>query len=1001
MPLFIEHLIDPDQDHRWAIQVMQHALSLHSHLPLRLFDRKKIKPLFSSEFYWDNGAHNNLMAILNKLTEKNIKDLDNRKLSPWVTIPSNIHPLIRYLRVHSFWRAAEQYLVCNWLHSLNGTSSTINYFHKSMCISACHLEIENINNFDGFLVVGPLFMPPEIESDEIFLNENIKLFVSSLMSSLRNRKIKGRYVKQEMELLGTSRGWISESSLIDKTEFLGNLIKNLFSMECEIPNEINLERCTYNSIAQLFFLFHRPEFKIIIKNFDRKATKAIFFNLVQVSQENLKFLNENYVLKFKNNKFMIKESQLLENRRIWIEYNEKSSAVSQSDQFLVKSFDNSWQDLIFSYATLHHGYTNDTLMRFWNWLNDEFGLVSATSTESKNDDAVPMYQRIAREITLLFTADVCTIYLYNYSFKILEHQVSTFQEKLVDTARRDWTRALKEVMKKAAEDITGELRKKSICYRCADKKQSRFCRAWDEKNNRSYPENEPFLNPDPNLDHKPYKSVIAVPMIVNRRLFGVLEIAGFSPYQFRFANLNLAQHVGNVLGAFLHHKEVLAALHGLSKVILDHRVDDKVKFDKICEEFAKFFFADAAVFYKSKSGEQGVYELAGWHNREHLDQSKNKLENLNEEVDDSPLMIALKSGEWRTINTIKELKRKWPGWINKFINRQDLWQFDWQVGIPVRISHGISEKINLGGLYLYYRNHPKEENVRPLLEGWELTVKFLADYVALLVEAMESQKKMLQSHMIQHMLRHELKQTVESVSQTAKDIVQFIRRNSQKLPKTISEEVRCKYKDLSSSQKLLREMIDMLQVESFEKLVTHGLDPVLYLVTEGGKIKINESTERINIHNLFKELWEGVNNNKENSGKKISYEFSGPNSDYSIKANKRVVRLIFDNLFINAAKYSINGSHIEARIDDKPEYSIIIHLLNQAPSLSHGEYDSIFKYRFRGSNVGRKKGDGLGLTVAKRLCQVLNGTLKVDIKEIDDGNSNFDFQVILPKILQV
>jgi signal transduction histidine kinase len=572
---------------------------------------------------------------------------------------------------------------------------------------------------------------------------------------------------------------------------------------------------------------------------------------------------------------------------------------------------------------------------------------------------------------------------------------------LVDIERRNWSNELKNVMDKAALDPIE--RKKSICYRCADAMESRFCRAWDRETDQTDPKDEGFLNPAPELDYDPYKSVIAVPIIVIRRLFGVLEIAGFSPYQFRFANLNLAQHVANVLGAFLHHKEMLRALHSLSMIILDHRLPDKEKYDYICKEFAKIFFADASVLFMAPPGIRGTYRLAGWHNREYLDQLSEKELNaciLTEEREDSPLMVTLRTGEWHSIKMIKELEKRYPGWTNSFISRRDLNSFDWQVAIPVRTPRGIGEKekkSNIGGLYLYYRNHPKEVN-RPLLEGWELTVNFLADYVALLVEAMERKKKMLESHMIQHMLRHELRQTVISVVQRANDIVRFIRRHSQKLPKYLNDEIHLKYKDLSSSQMVLGEMVDMLQAESFEKLISHGLDPILYLISREGEIDLTDTADDINIKTLFYGLWKNIMKNKEYFAKKISYTFICQELAPSINANTKLVRLIFENLFNNAAKYSLKGSLIEGRIE-KTKYSLIIHLTNEAQSLTSGEEDSIFEYGYRGSNTGKKKGDGLGLTVARRLCEVLNGTLKLEIKKIDKENSLFDFMVVLPKTI--
>jgi signal transduction histidine kinase len=1007
MALFIEHLLEAD--HRWATQVIQHALSLHSHLPLRLIDRKKIFNGLPSDFPWCNVAEVNITNLTSRLPIKLLKDLDNRDFSPWLTIPSNLHPFVRYLRRRSFWRGAEQYLVRNWLNTIDHNQIDITrYFHDAMIIATYPIKINmDMASIELFLVVGPVFNPPRMDSEEVFLKDRVKPFVDDLMSTLPKRLTMDHYLVQELEFLGSARGWLSKERLINKTLSLGRVIENLFNIDCDITHEINLERCTYNSLAQILFLLHQGETIRIINDITKSVQNPIFFDIVQQRKRVDRTLPTKLVLQYANGKYILGGDTSLTRtkpHKVWIESNELLSINQDVYNKLLNRLETMWDDLALSYATLHYGYTNDSLMRFWNWLTDEFGLVFPTAFEPVSQNGVlPMYQRIAREITFQFTADVCTIYRYNYSKRVLEHQVSTFQEKLVDKERREWTKALKDVMDKAA--INPIKRAESICYRCADAKQSRFCRAWDPDTNLTDPYGEPFLNPDSHHEYTPYKSVIAVPMIVNRRLFGVLEIAGFSSYQFRFSNLNLAQDVGNVLGAFLHHKEVLGALHNLCMNILDHQIPDKDKYDKICQEFSKIFFADAATFYVSRTGAHGEYKLTGWHNRDDLDRlSPDKLDTciLTENRKDSPLMIAFRSTKWRSIFELKELKNKYPGWSRAFLPRKELFdRFDWQVAIPVSIPKGVSESRNLGGLYLYYKNHPKDQNVRPIIAGWELTIKFMSDYVALLLEAMESRKKIIESHMIQHFLRHELKQKVDSVSQRAEDIVNFLKLNSPQVPFSISKTINFLNKDLLSSQMALSKMVSMLQSESFEKLTSHRLDPIKYLITQGGKVDLIESAEEIHIRALFNEIWSSIILNKEYSDKGIRFIFSGPMRGPVIKANRNLVRWIFDNLFINAAKYSLPNSCIEVKIE-VTKYSFYVHLINAAKSISLDEEKSIFEYGFRGSNIGNQNGDGLGLTVARSLCEDIEAALQLDIiDKTKNGISLFDFTVVFPRQIMI
>ncbi len=168
-----------------------------------------------------------------------------------------------------------------------------------------------------------------------------------------------------------------------------------------------------------------------------------------------------------------------ERKKVWIE-NYKPN--KKTDDMLLK-VERILRESGTAYGTLYQGYTSDKLKRFWNWLTEEFGIVAESN---KN-----IYERIVKEIAQLFTADMSTIYTFNYPENILEYKAEYLQHK-----DKDFAQTLKDNMENAGKDK--KLRRNAISYRCSEDKKPNFCRAllsdgtWD-------PPEERTLNPQKGL----------------------------------------------------------------------------------------------------------------------------------------------------------------------------------------------------------------------------------------------------------------------------------------------------------------------------------------------------------------------------------------------------------------------------------------------------------------------------------------------------------------------
>ena len=125
------------------------------------------------------------------------------------------------------------------------------------------------------------------------------------------------------------------------------------------------------------------------------------------------------------------------------------------------------------------------------------------------------------------------------------------------------------------------------------------------------------------------------------------------------------------------------------------------------------------------------------------------------------------------------------------------------------------------------------------------------------------------------------------------------------------------------------------------------------------------------------------------SDKNIIISFEG--DDYQIFADKDLLQQLWTNLIDNAFKYSPTDSEIKVKIN-KSKNNIVFTVTDSGPGIS--EYDSrhIFEKFYQCDISHKKNGNGIGLSIAKRVCELHEGSIR--IKETDKAGSCFE--VVIP-----
>ncbi|MBI3259045.1 MAG: tetratricopeptide repeat-containing sensor histidine kinase [Ignavibacteriae bacterium] len=114
--------------------------------------------------------------------------------------------------------------------------------------------------------------------------------------------------------------------------------------------------------------------------------------------------------------------------------------------------------------------------------------------------------------------------------------------------------------------------------------------------------------------------------------------------------------------------------------------------------------------------------------------------------------------------------------------------------------------------------------------------------------------------------------------------------------------------------------------------------------------------------------------------KGITVECITPEHSF-VLADLQLLRQAIDNLLSNAVKYSPFGSEITVGIIDKPENSIVqIYVKDAGPGLTSDDHKKLFgKFqRLSAKPTGGEHSSGLGLSISKKLVDMMNGTIRCE-----------------------
>ena len=100
-------------------------------------------------------------------------------------------------------------------------------------------------------------------------------------------------------------------------------------------------------------------------------------------------------------------------------------------------------------------------------------------------------------------------------------------------------------------------------------------------------------------------------------------------------------------------------------------------------------------------------------------------------------------------------------------------------------------------------------------------------------------------------------------------------------------------------------------------------------------------------------------------------------SDVEIVADKRMVRVVINNLLSNAMKYSDAGTKVDLTVSERDQ-CILIEVRDEGIGIPQDDLEHLFEPFHRASNVDNRQGTGLGLAILHRMVELHGGLIDVE-----------------------
>ncbi|MEZ5673315.1 MAG: ATP-binding protein, partial [Thiotrichaceae bacterium] len=612
------------------------------------------------------------------------------------------------------------------------------------------------------------------------------------------------------------------------------------------------------------------------------------------------------------------------------------------------------------------------------WLDDRFGTLTDTGKNELTHEN-KLENQLAKQVSWFLHADITTLYRYDYgqeSLKTLGLYCST--------QRDEWLKKVPLQMEVIHSDQ--KKRQKSICYRCIDTEEIRFCRDFDPNNpQKTEPPGETLLDPPDNLVS--HKSGLAAPILVHNRVWGVVEILGSRPHQFRWDDRRFISEVSETLSTFFYHQWLLQKLQELNKIAVNEMATPP-GYGKICKCLAELLISHGAAVWIYEPQEGGYYKCKGVYQRdwEQIPPLKDERIYLNDK--DAVIMYTREA----------QKQQNWQGWWEKYLDElPESWGrmhrnqplttkgINTIACIPILSSQQGENAETIAYIVLYNKIRRKYD------ERWKHYFAFVARYTASVLEAIQAQTEW--ERRSRSFIRHEIRSNVNQISDRTSEIKRFYQKDFTEQRADISRDFLRRYDlligDLETYARYLQDDVGYLTEKNFAKYL-YSSSPIIQRAED--RIE-SEKPEWIDLRQAFNTHYRAAWSLQKKKHLYVDYPISG--HVHLIRIHEYNLRHILANLCDNAIKYAMEGSLInvtEVKINGDLEWTI----RNTGQCLIKDEHYRIFKEGIRGSNAKNEQGEGKGLFLVEGICKLYGFAVRYQSELTREGWCRHSFILSFP-----
>jgi two-component system phosphate regulon sensor histidine kinase PhoR len=151
------------------------------------------------------------------------------------------------------------------------------------------------------------------------------------------------------------------------------------------------------------------------------------------------------------------------------------------------------------------------------------------------------------------------------------------------------------------------------------------------------------------------------------------------------------------------------------------------------------------------------------------------------------------------------------------------------------------------------------------------------------------------------------------------------------------------------------------------------------------------NTEPVSVAELLRQII--TENEQAIKQMSLSINFEIPENLPEVKADKRKIARALENLLLNAIKYNKNGGSVQVRagLDSNGE-NLFVEVADTGLGIPQEDLGHIFERFYRGKEIRKRPGTGLGLAVVKAIADAHGGRVEID-SVLDKGST---FRIFIP-----